>query len=94
MANYGLEIEMLSDSALTVSSVEKHVDTRLYQPLSGKWRIRVLSLTSDAIEENGTLQCTFTERNLDSFVPWAGYCAISYVWGASLERIEIICNGY
>jgi hypothetical protein len=68
--------------------------TGLYLPLSGARDIRLLSLADNEVHHGRILQCKFEERDLDMILPWDSYNALSYVWGVSPEKIEIICNGH
>ena len=64
----------------------------LYQLLSVGRYIRLLVLADDVIRPGQTLRCRFEHRDLDRILPWDSYCALSYVWGSSTERVEISCN--
>jgi hypothetical protein len=80
-------------SVHAVEAVEgRHEKARFYKALPSARHIRLLFLAIDAVQENESLRCAFVEQNIDTVVPWAGYSAISYVWGSSTKRVPIVCN--
>lgn len=59
-------------------------------PLSGH-SIRVLVLKLDA-GHNAALHCSLEEISLDA-IPIRRYNALSYVWGAKIGTVPLLCDG-
>jgi hypothetical protein len=67
---------------------------QLCRKLPSDRHIRLISLASHTVSEDGFLRCSFVEQDIREVIPWAGYNALSYVWGDSSERVTISCNGH
>jgi hypothetical protein len=87
-----LEIDKDSHTVQSLSVADP--GTPLYAALPGYMHIRLLSLVSESVLEHPILRCNFIVQDIRKVIPWAGYNALSYVWGSSPERMLIICNNH
>ena len=72
----------------------QHSQAQLYTKLPSDKHIRLISLASHTVSEQDILRCSFVEQDIRDVIPWAGYNALSYVWGDSPKRVTIVCNGH
>ena len=86
------EVSVVSSTAQTLTTQD--FETQLYTKLPSDRHIRLISLASDTVSAQEILSCSFVEQDIRELIPWAGYNALSYVWGDSPERVTINCNGH
>ena len=86
------EVGAVSSAAQTLTT--QGFETQLYTELPSERHIRLISLASDTVSAQEILRCSFVEQDIREVIPWAGYNALSYVWGDSPERVTISCNGH
>ena len=86
------EVGAVSSAAQTLTTQD--FETQLYTKLPSDRHIRLISLASDTVSVQYILRCSFVEQDIREVIPWAGYNALSYVWGASPERVTISCDGH
>ena len=86
------EVGAVSSAAQTLTTQD--FETQLYTKLPSDRHIRLISLASDTVSVQYILRCSFVEQDIREVIPWAGYNALSYVWGDSPERVTISCNGH